>query len=209
MDQKAHVLRKNGKGFGSCSLLDAADHLSTSSHPTTSLLPRCCPAYNYRERCLQGPRVSVSFSSLFSSFAGVSSSSHPVVTRLLIVPLLPSFSFLHHPWTPPTAYKSQTLEAPPEARRVLSRSNPHHQPPSLNRRGNGRPTPSSPHSTNHTKFQMTIFQHTATSIPTPQQWPMLPLTAVPFPSSVRTCYFRPWGRVSSVGSNSVSICDGG
>lgn len=109
------------------------------------------------------------------------------------VPFLPRSSFrIHHPWTPTTAYKSLTPGVLPEAHRVLSLSSPHHHPLNLNRHENGRPTAYNLRSNNRTKFQMTTFQHIVTSTLTPQQCPTLPPTpAVPFPSSVRTCYFRP------------------
>ena len=214
VDQKVHVVRTNGRG--SCSLLDAADHLLL--HPSDGLsVPFAAVQHKISEsvvcevhRFLYVSLLSFSLSPLLAlSNLVVTSGCRPVVYPPSFLSSPGSPSPFPHPWTPTTAYKSQTPEVPPEAHHVPSLSNPHHHLLNPNRRENGRPTPYSLRSSNHIKSRMITFQRIATSIPTLQQWPTLPPTpAVPFPSLVRTCCFRPWGRVSSVRSNSVSICNG-
>jgi hypothetical protein len=214
VDQKAHVVRKNGRA--SCSLLDAADHLFLLSHPTTSLPPRCCSSIK-SQRVLSARSTGflyVSLLSFFSSLLALSKSRRQLRSSPGRLSHLRSSSQVLSPRSPPMdphySLQVPNPEVPPEAHRVLSLSSPHHQPLNLNRRENGRPTPCNLRSSNRTRFRMITFQRIATSTLTPQQWPTLPPTPVaPFPSLVRTCCFRPWERVSLVRSNSVSICNGG
>lgn len=206
-------------------LLDAADHISSSSflpsHPTTLSLPllAACPAQNHRERRLRGSFVSVGSPFLFLFFAGAlpKSRCHPSVVDRSFNPTFISFPLQVllppplslPPWTPTTAYKFQPPEVPQGEPRVRSLSNPHHRPHNPNRRENGRPTPCNLRSNNPTSSRTITCQPTATSTPTLRPLRTLPPTPVaPFPSLARTCCFRHWGRASLVRSSLGCICSG-
>ena len=213
---KAGVVRKDGSP--SCPLLHAANHLflllpspdlSASSLFSTIKSQRVLFARSTPFCKFLTPFFSISlllwrFPNLVVNFG-----CRPVVHPTFVLPTLGSLPPFSHTWTPITAYKSQPPGVPPEEHRVPFLSNPHHQPPNLNRRENERPIPCNLRSRSRTRFRMIIFQPIATSTLTLLPYHTLPPTLVAqSPSLARTCCFRPWERVSLARSSLAFICNG-